>query len=153
MNFKEQLQKLFAEQDVLNILVPPDVNMLKYSDDFETAQMSREKMKSQTIAIRTKNFITLAVYGKPTEKFAKLLKDETGDTVPFVAIRCGMRLGNGEPQFLVDTGSVYGIYENYQTIATVINFVDTPEYLATIPEFSNFVNLAPFVVLKEEPLT
>lgn len=153
MNLKEQLQKLFAEQDVLNILVPPDVNTLKYSDDFDTAPMSRDRMKSQTIAIRTKTFITLAVYGKPTEKFAKLLKDETGDNVPFVAIRCGIRLGNDEPQFLVDTGSVYGIYENYQTIATVINFVDSPEYLATIPEFSNFVNLAPFVLLKEEPLT
>ena len=153
MNIKDQLQKLFAEKDVLDILIPPNVNSIKYIEDIDTAKMSNAKMKSQTIAIRTKNFITLAVYGKPTEKFAKLLKDETGDNVPFVAIRCGIRLGNEEPQFLVDTGSVYGIYENYQTIATVINFVDTPEYLATIPEFSNFVNLAPFLAIKEEALT
>ena len=153
MNLKYQLQKLFAEKDVLDILIPPDANMLKYSDDFETAQMSKEKMKSQTIAIRTKNFITFAVYGKPTAKFEKLLKDETGDNVPFVAIRCGMRLGNDEPQFLVDTGAIYGIYESYQTISTVINFIDTPEYIATIPEFSNLVNLAPFLAIKEEALT
>lgn len=153
MNVKDQLQKLFAEKDVLDILIPPDVNTIKYIDDIDTNKMSNAKMKSQTIAIRTKNFISFAVYGKPTAKFEKLLKDETGDIVPFVAIRCGMRLGNGEPQLLVDTGAIYGIYESYQTIATVIHFIDTPEYIATIPEFSNFVNLAPFLAIKEEALT